>query len=37
MINANHTQNPFIVGDLPYDTQRDFTPITASGDAARSF
>ena len=28
MVNANHTQNPFIVGNLPYDTQRDFMPIT---------
>lgn len=28
MVNANHTQNPFIVDNLPYDAQRDFTPIT---------
>jgi tripartite-type tricarboxylate transporter receptor subunit TctC len=28
MVNANHTQNPFIVDNLPYDTQRDFAPIT---------
>ena len=28
MVNANHTQNPFFIENLPYDTQRDFTPIT---------
>lgn len=27
-VNANHTLNPFVYGNLPYDTERDFIPIS---------
>ncbi len=27
-VNANHTLNPFVYGKLPYDTERDFAPIS---------
>lgn len=28
MINANHTINPFVYPKLPYDTERDFAPVS---------